>query len=99
MFQKLALVLFVTLSSAAWAKANYSLACSMKGTVAHVYACNSGNSSEGNNHYVSVTACDGSDCDNDYDLMYIYASSGQCDPVGSIDFGETKEFCTAIFRP
>jgi hypothetical protein len=93
----LAVGLFAT--SLSFAKASYTLACQMKGTTAVVYACNSGNSAEGNNHYVTVQACEGTSCVDDYDLMYIYASSGSCEEVGSISFSDKKDFCLASFRP
>ena len=70
----------------------------MNGSEANVYACNSGTTSEGNNRYVVVTACDGRDCDDDYDLMYIYASAVDCDLVGSMTFDDKKKFCFARFR-
>ena len=90
--------LFAT-ASTAWAEADYSFACQMEGAQAVVYACNSGNSAEGNNHYIYVQACvDGRDCDDDYDLMYVYASSGGCDEIGRIEFDERKTMCMARYR-
>jgi hypothetical protein len=95
----LLVVLTAVLSTSAFAEAKYSLSCNMRGSTANVYACNSGNSAEGNNEYVTVEACtDDNDCDNTYELMYIYASSGRCEIVGSIDFVEAKDFCIAQFR-
>lgn len=84
--------------ASAFAASDYSLTCSMHGTTADVYACNAGNSSEGNNRYVTVKACADGDCDSDYDLMYIYAAAGDCEIVGSISFDEPKDFCIASFR-
>jgi hypothetical protein len=97
MFKSLFLIL-ACFSVSAFAEAQYSLTCSMIGTRADVYVCNSGSSAEGNNEYVSVKACRGRDCDNDYDLMYIYATPGDCDLAGSIDFDDPKDFCIASFR-
>ena len=82
----------------ALAESQYSLTCDMDGRTAHVYACNSGNSSEGNNRYVTVKSCVDGDCDDDYDLMYIYSAAGECEEVGTIDFDEDKDFCLATFR-
>jgi hypothetical protein len=97
-FKVFCLLAFLSLSREAMSEANYSLACSTVGNTANVYACNSGNSSEGNNRYVTVRACGDRGCDSDYTLMYIYGASGQCDFVGSISFDEPLEFCTATFR-
>ena len=96
---KLLSAIFLMFSGFALAEANYSLTCDMSGSSATVYACNSGNSAEGNNRYVTVTACDDRDCDSTYELMYIYASAGQCDAVGSVSFNKSKEYCFASFRP
>jgi hypothetical protein len=97
MFKSL-FVPFVFFSSSAFAESEYSLTCSMSGSTANVYVCNSGSSAEGSNEYVNVKACRGRDCDSDYDLMYIYATPGDCDLVGNIDFGDSKDFCVASFR-
>lgn len=94
----LATIFTFCISVQAMADADYSLTCNMNGSTAEVYACNSGDSAEGNNHYVTVKACDDWDCDSNYDLMYIYATPGDCDLVGTIDFDENKDFCVATFR-
>ena len=91
----LAVLVFCCIGSA---DAKYSLSCSMNGKTAAVYACNSGRSAEGQNRYINVKACERRDCDEDYDLMYVYASPGSCDVIGSITFRDTKDFCLATFR-
>lgn len=100
-FRLVVAFLFVSVfaaSPAAFADADYSLSCSMNGSTATVYACNSGDSAEGNNEYVTVEACSGSLCDDDYDLFYIYALPGGCDAVGTMSFSESHEYCMARFR-
>ncbi|MCX6117946.1 MAG: hypothetical protein NT027_10415 [Proteobacteria bacterium] len=86
------------LSNVVFAESDYSLTCDMSGSKANVFACNSGNTSEGNNRYVKVKACERTDCDSTYKLMYIYAAAGHCKLVGSVSFREVKDFCTASFR-
>ena len=93
-----AVVLLAITGTPLHADAEYSLTCNMKDDVAEVYVCNTGSSAEGNNHYIVVEACRARDCDDDYDLMYIYASPGSCEMVGSIEFSESKDFCVARYR-
>jgi hypothetical protein len=90
----------LAVASPALADADYSLSCNFSNGSATVIVCNSGNSSEGNNKYVTVKACnfDG-DCDDDYDLFYIYAASNSCESVGSIDLDvDGAGWCSATFR-
>lgn len=81
------------------AKAEYSLSCNAGEGEAKVYVCNSGNSAEGNNRYVTVRACGERGCREDYDLYYIYATPGDCDHVGTMDVGAGyDDYCIARFR-
>lgn len=91
-------IIMLAMPMTAHADADYSLTCQMKGNVATIYACNSGDSSEGNNEYITIRACRGSSCKSTYSLFYVYGRAGRCDKIGTKSFSGNFEYCTATFR-
>lgn len=86
-------------SANALATAQYALSCNMYNGTAKVFAYNSGNSAEGENQYILVTACDTlRRCQRTLKLMYVYATPNHFREIGYVRFNASKHFCAAAIR-